>query len=95
MRVGVDFHRAHRAGLAAGEGIELVDALDLVAEEGEAPGAVFQVRGPEFDRVAAHAEHAAREARFVALVLQRDEVADELLGIACASPTFTVNVIEV
>ena len=79
VRVGVDFDGAHGRGFAAGERIELVDGFDLVAEEAEAPAAVFQVRGPEFDGVAADAEHAAREAGFVALVVRGDELADEFL----------------
>jgi len=32
-----------------------VDRLDLVAEQGEAPGAIFQVRGEKLDIVAAGA----------------------------------------
>ena len=94
VRVGVDFHGRHGRGLAAGEGIELVDALDFVAEEGEAPAAVFQVRGPEFDGVAADAEHAAREAGFVALVVRGDELADELLLRRTRRRCFTVKVID-
>jgi hypothetical protein len=53
----------------AGEGIELVDRLDLVAEEGKAPGAVFQVRRPELDRIAANAEGAAGEGGIVAAII--------------------------
>ena len=59
--------------------IEFGDRLDLVAEEADAPGAVLVVGGEHFDRVAAHAEQAAREvARLGALVLERDEILDQL-----------------
>src|SRR3546814_20264450 len=39
---------------------------------------IFIVRGEDFERVAAHAEIAARERLVVAFVLKRDELADDL-----------------
>ena len=79
VRIGVDFDEFEVLRLHARQRIELDDRLDLVAEEADAPGAVLVVGGEHLDRVAAHAEQAAREiAGLHALVLQRDEVLDEL-----------------
>ena len=78
MRVGVELHELEVVGLLAGERIELGDALDLVAEEAEAPGAVLVMGGEDVDGVALHAEHAAGKVAAGALVLQRHEVGDEL-----------------
>ena len=72
--VGIDLHQAELVGLGAGQGIELDEALHLVAEQGDAPGAIVQVSGPQLDGVAAHAEGAAREAHIVAPVLQCHEI---------------------
>ena len=76
MAVGVDLDEFELLRLLAGQRIELDDLLDLVAEEADAPGAVFVVGGEQFDRVAAHAEHAAREIAERAPVLQRDQIGD-------------------
>ena len=61
VRVGVDLDEFEVGGLRAGERVELVDALHLVAEEVDAPGAVLIVGREDLDHVAAHAEGAARE----------------------------------
>ena len=61
VRVGVDLDELQLVGLLAGERIELLDALDLVAEQVHAPGAVLVVRRENVDGVAAHAERAAGE----------------------------------
>ena len=79
MRIGVDFDELEVLRLLPRQRIELDDRLDLVAEHPDAPGAVLIVGGEHFDRVAAHAEQAARKiAGLHALVLQRDEILDEL-----------------
>ena len=78
MRVGVDLHQAEVVGLGAGQGVELGEALDGVAEQRNAPGAVLQMRRPQLDGVAAHAERAAHEIRVVAPVLQGHEVGHQL-----------------
>ncbi len=59
--------------LLAGERIELGDRLDLVAEQGDAPGGILIVGREQFDRIAADAEGAADEAGVAALVLQLGE----------------------
>ena len=78
MRIGVDLHIVEARGLLAGQRVELDDLLDLVAEEGDAPRAVLIMRREDLQIVAAHAEIAAHERLVVALVLQRDELADDL-----------------
>ena len=78
MRIGVELHVIEIGRLLAGERIELGDALDLVAEEREAPGAILVVRREDLDHVAAHAEGAAREIALRAPVLQGDEIGDQL-----------------
>ena len=78
MRVGVDLHIFERGDLLAGERIELDDRFDLVAEEVHPPGHVLVMRGEDLQIVAAHPEIAAREGLVVALVLERDELADDL-----------------
>ena len=79
VRVGVDLDEFQVLRLGAGQRIEFADRLDLVAEEADPPGAVLVVGREELDRVAAHPEQAAREiAGLHALVLQRDQIADQL-----------------
>ncbi len=78
VRVGVDLHLLEVAALVAGERIELGDRLDLVAEQVDPPGAVFEMRREQVDRIAAHAEGAAAEVGVGALVLQGDQVGDQL-----------------
>ena len=56
VRIGVDLHEFQLVGLLTGERIHLLDLLDLVAEQMDAPGAVLVVRRKNIDRVAAHAE---------------------------------------
>ena len=64
--------------LLAGQRIELDDLLDLVAEEGHAPGGVLIVRREDFEIVALHPEIAAHEGGVVALILECNELADDL-----------------
>ena len=78
MRVGVDADIVEARDLLAGQRIELDDLLDIVAEERHAPRGILIVRREDFERVALHAEIAALERGVVALVLERDELADDL-----------------
>ena len=64
----------------ARHGVDLGDELDLVAEEGDAQG-VLGVGREDVDGVAAHAEGAAREVVVVAVVLDVDELADEVVAL--------------
>ena len=79
VAVGVDLDAGQVGRLAAGEGVELGDGLDLVAEHHDPPGAVLVVGREDFDGVAAPAEAAALEALVVALVLLGDEVGHQSL----------------
>ena len=81
MAVGIDLDRVQHAGLVAGQGIELGDAVHLVAEQLDPPGAVFLVRGEDVDGVAAHAKGAAGEIVVVAAVLQRHQILDRGLAV--------------
>ena len=56
------------------------DAVNLVAEEFDAHGQ-FLVDGDDFDRIAAHAEGAAREGDVVALVLHGHELAQQVVAV--------------
>ena len=78
VRIGVDLDGLEVAGLAAGQGVEFGDRVDLVAEHGNAPGGILQVGGEDLDRVAAHPERAAGEVDVLALVLLGDEVGEQL-----------------
>ena len=59
VAVGIDADLLEAVGLGPGQRIEFDDRLQILAEEGKAPGAVFEVGGPDFETVAAHAEAAA------------------------------------
>ena len=63
----------------AGQGVQRVERLDLVAEHLDADRVLFVDRD-DLDGVAAHAELAAREVDVVALVLHVDEAAHELVA---------------
>ena len=64
----------------AGERVEVLQALDLVAEERRAVGRLGVGR-EDLERLAAHAERAAPERGVVARVLDRDELAQQLVAV--------------
>ena len=64
----------------AGERVEVLQALDFVAEHRRAEGRLG-VGGEHLERLAAHAEGAAREHAVVARVLDRDEFAQQLVAV--------------
>ena len=66
----------------AGEGVELDDALDLVAPELDAHGHLVLVRGHDLQRVPPHTEVAPRHVVVVALVLHVHELADQAAAAA-------------
>ncbi len=78
VAVGIDADIIEAGDLLAGQRIELDDLLNIIPKETDAPGGVLIVRGEDFEIVALHAEIAARKARVVALILERDELADDL-----------------
>ena len=63
--------------------VEVLQALHLVAEQARAEGRL-RVGGEDLQRVAAHAERAAPERRVVAVVLEVDELAQQLVAIDVA-----------
>ena len=77
VRIRVDLHEFQIVGLLAGQRIELLDLVDLVAEQVNAPGTVFIVRREDVDGVAAHPERTAREVAGP-LVLQRHQIGEQL-----------------
>ena len=85
VAVGVDLDLIELGHRLAGERIKFGNLLDLVAEEADAPGAVFIVGGVDFQGVAAHPEIAARETEIAALVLHGDELPHHLLQIGRAA----------
>ncbi len=81
VRVGVDLDAGQVGDLLPGQRVELGDRLDLIAEEAQPPRRILIVRREQLERIAADAEVAAGEAGVVALVLERDELADDLLPV--------------
>ena len=77
VAVGVELDLVERVGALAGQRVELHDALDLVAEQAEPPGAILEVGRKDLDRIAARAERAAVQVQVVALVLQLDQGAQQ------------------
>ena len=63
----------------SGQDVELKDALNLVAEKLDAHGAVIPARRKHFYDVAAHTKAAALKGDVVALVLNGDELAQDVL----------------
>ena len=64
----------------AGQRVEVLDPLDLVAEEGDPVGRLG-VGGHDLQHLAAHPEAAAAEHRVVALVLHLDQLAQHLVAV--------------
>ena len=64
----------------AGDRVEVLQVLDLVAEQHDPVGGL-RVGGPDLERLAADPEGAARERRVVARVLDRDELAQQPVAV--------------
>jgi hypothetical protein len=63
----------------AADRVEAGEPVDLVAEKFD-PHRVLGVGGAKLDRIAAHAEFAARELEIVALVLHLDQPREEIFA---------------
>ncbi len=77
VRAGVDGVALERPLHAAAQRVDLLDRLDVVAEELDADGRLVLVGREDLDHVAAHAERAAVEVDVVSLVLDVDELAQQ------------------
>ena len=77
MAVGIDMDLVEIGGLLAGQRVELDDALDLVAEKRDPPGAVLVLHREHVDRLAAHPERAALEGGVIAAILLLDQRLDQ------------------
>ncbi len=75
----IDRDVAGRGEHLAGQRVVMGDALDLVAEHGDAVGGL-RVGGLNLDRVTAHAEAPALEDRVVALVLHLDQPPEQRIA---------------
>ncbi len=73
VAVGVDRDLAQFRSLLAGQRIEFVDRLHLVAEQRDAPGAILVVAREDVHAIATQPERAALEGGVVAAVLQIDQ----------------------
>ena len=76
---GIDRHVVQLLYRRAGDGVELGDALDLVAEELHAEGAILVIGGVQLHGVAPDAEHVALERHVVALVAILHQTAEQLV----------------
>ena len=78
VRVCIDPHRVKRRALLTRQRIKFGNLFNLVSEEADAPCHVLIMRGEDLQIIAAHSEASAREGRIIALVLERDQLADQL-----------------
>ena len=77
----IDGHLVELPQRLAAQRIDLGDPVDLVAEELDAQRPRLLVGGEDLDDVAAHAEGAAVEVVVVALVLDVDQLAQQLVAV--------------
>ena len=77
VAVRVHAHTVQLGACRPCQRVKLCDFLNLVAKETDAPCHVFIMRWENFQIVAPHAKIAAGKAGVVALILQRDELADQ------------------
>ena len=78
---GVDGHMVQRFHGRAGDGMELGDAVDLVAEELHPDGAILVIGGVQLHRVAPDTEHVPLEGHVVALVPVLHQAAQQLVPV--------------
>ena len=82
VRRRVDGHMLHHALGHAGNGVDLGNPVDFVAEKLDADGAPCPVGGVNFERVSPDAEGISREVHVVALVADIRQAAHELVPLA-------------
>ena len=81
VRRGVDGDMVQNALRHAGDGVDLGDAVDLVAEKFDADGPASPVGGVDLERIAAHAVGIADEVDVVALVADVGQLAHQLVAV--------------
>ena len=82
VRSRVDGHMLHHALWHAGNGVDLGNPVDFVAEKLDADGPSCPVGGVNFERVSPDAEGISREVHVVALVADIRQAAHELVPLA-------------
>ena len=82
MRGGIDGDVAENAFRHSGDGVDLADAVDLIAEKLHADGAAHPVGRVNFHRIAADAVGVADEIHVVALVADIGQTAHQLVAVA-------------
>ena len=78
MAISVDAYAVQLRAGKAGERVELGNFLNLVAKKADTPCGILIMRREDFEIVATHAEITARKAHIIALILKRDQLADQL-----------------
>ena len=78
---GVNSHVLQRLDGGAGDGVELGDAVDLIAEELHPDGPILIIGGVQLHRVASNPEHIALKGDVVALVAILHQAAQQLVPI--------------
>ena len=81
VAVGVDADLLHLGGDLAGQRVEFLQPVDLVAEQADPPGAVLELGRPDIHRLAADAEGATGEEAVVAAVLLLDQPLDQHVAV--------------
>ena len=79
MRGGIDGGVLQDAGHLSGEGVDLADAVDLIAEVLDADGVLGLARGEDLDGVSPYAELGADEVDVVALVVQFHQFSQQVV----------------
>ena len=90
MTVGINAHAGERCRFFSSQRVEFDNILHLVPKKGDAPCAVFIMGGEDFQTIPAHAKIAALKGGIIAFILQRHQLADNLLPV-CDLPLFQVE----
>ena len=94
MACGEDIHFFFLANHLAGQRVQGVNRLNLIAEELNADR-VLLVHGDDFDGIAAHTERAAVKVHVVTRVLHRHELAQQLVAVNLLTATQSHHLLNV
>ena len=86
VAIGVDVDFFQLAGDLAGQRVKLANAVHLIAEEADPPGAVLQLRGPEIDILTPHTKAATGKGHVVAAILLLDQALDQQITVDPPAP---------